>query len=205
VQVSERLSRAARAAGAVTVLSICLGACTSGLLGSGAPPTFDLTAPRITHQGGGSRAQLVVSEPTALSVLDSDRIVVRAGGDQMSHLANVQWSDRLPKLLQSRIVEAFESGSRLRAVGTPGDRLTADYQLVVEVRAFELSVVSGAVAQVEFSAKVIGDRGGRVVSAKVFRASVPAHSSAGPDAVLALDEAFHQVTTDMVHWAAHVV
>jgi cholesterol transport system auxiliary component len=173
--------------------------------GASALPTYDLTAPTATQARARSRGQLVIGEPSALSALDTDRIVVRAAGDQIEHLANAQWSDRLPRLLQSRIVQAFENANRLSAVGTPADRLNADYQLVTDVRAFELSVVSAPVAEVEIAAKVVSERAGRVVAARVFRASVPAGSSDARDAAIALDEAFHQVTTDLVEWASRVV
>ena len=158
----------------------------------------------MTKARGAGRGQLVVAEPTALSVLNTDRIVIRTQGE-IAYLSRAQWSDRLPRLVQSRIVEGFENGSRLRAVGTPGDKLAADYQLVTEVRAFHLSVASAPMAEVEISAKVVTDRGGRVLAAKVFRASVPAASTEGPDAVSALDEAFQRVITDLVVWASHVV
>ena len=158
----------------------------------------------MTKARGVGRGQLVVVEPTALSVLNTDRIVIRTQGE-IAYLSRAQWSDRLPRLVQSRIVEGFENGSRLRAVGTPGDKLAADYQLVTEVRAFHLSVASAPMAEVEISAKVVTDRGGRVLAAKVFRASVPAASTEGPDAVSALDEAFQRVITDLVAWASHVV
>jgi len=205
VTAVERSVRTIYVVGSTTMLSLWLAACAGGMLGSGAPPTYDLTAPHVAHAGSKSRGQLVVSEPTALSVLDSDRIVVRSAGDQVAHLANAQWSDRLPKLLQTRIVQAFEDASRLRAVGTPDERVSADYQLVTDVRAFEISVVSAPMAQVEISAKVVSDHGGRIVAARVFRASIPAHSSEGQDAAVALDEAFHQVTNDLVLWASKLV
>jgi cholesterol transport system auxiliary component len=190
---------------ALVASTLCVAACSTGVFGPDAVPTFDLTAPQPAHTETASRGQLVVSEPSALSILDSDRIVVRSAGDQVAHLANAQWSDRLPKLLQSRLVEALENAGRARAVGTPDDRFSADYQLVTELRAFEISVISVPVAQVEISAKVVSDRGGKIVASRVFRASVPARSSAGPDAVAALDEAFHQVVTALVQWAGHFV
>jgi cholesterol transport system auxiliary component len=195
-----RRSRAVRAAGWLA-LAFGLAACAGGQ----APPTFDLSAPQAYDRARGSpRGQLVVAEPTALSILNTDRIVVRTHGE-IAHLPRAQWSDRLPRLVQSRIVEAFESGSRLRAVGTPGDKLAADYQLVTDVRAFNVSVNSEPMAEVEISAKVVSDRGGRVLASKVFRASVPAASANGPDAVVALDEAFRQVISEMVAWASRVV
>jgi cholesterol transport system auxiliary component len=187
------------------VVAVSVGGC-SALTGGGAPPTYDLTAPNAAQsKSRAHHGQLVVSEPTALSVLDTDKILVRSAGDQIAHMASAQWSDRLPRLLQSRIVQAFENANRLTAVGTPSDRLTADFQLVTDVRAFELSVVSAPVAQVEIAAKVVSDRGGKVVAARVFRASIPATSTAAPDAALALDEAFHRVATEMVEWASRLV
>jgi len=199
VSVVRRGSRGARIA-AFVALALGLSAC-----GGQAPPTFDLSAPQpFAKARVSSRGQLVVVEPTALSVFNTDRIVVRTQGE-IAYLSRAQWSDRLPRLVQSRIVEGFENGSRLRAVGTPGDKLAADYQLVTDVRAFHVSVASEPMAEVEISAKVVSDRGGRVLGAKVFRASVPAASTEGPDAVNALDEAFRRVITDLVDWASHVV
>ena len=180
-------------------------ACALSACGGQAPPTFDLSAPQtLTKTRGAARGQLVVAEPTALSVLNTDRIVVRTQGE-IAYLSRAQWSDRLPRLVQSRIVEGFENGSRLRAVGTPGDKLAADYQLVTDVRAFHVSVASEPMAEVEISAKVVSDRGGRVLATKVFHASVPAASTEGPDAVVALDEAFQRVITELVAWASHLV
>jgi cholesterol transport system auxiliary component len=200
VSVLRWRSRAMRTA-ALLGFALALSACSGGQ----APPTYDLSAPQTLAKARGSaRGQLVVAEPTALSVLNTDRIVVRTQGE-IAYLSRAQWSDRLPRLVQSRIVEGFENGSRLRAVGTPGDKLAADYQLVTDVRAFHLSIASEPIAEVEISAKVVSDRGGRVLAAKVFRATVPAASTEGPDAVVALDEAFKRVITDLVAWASHEV
>jgi cholesterol transport system auxiliary component len=202
VRVVERRSRGMRTA-ALLALGLALAAC--GGMGGQAPPTFDLSAPQAPAKARGSgRGQLVVAEPTALSVLNTDRIVVRTQGE-IAYLSRAQWSDRLPRLVQSRLVEGFENGSRLRAVGTPGDKLAADYQLITEVRAFHVSVASAPTAEVEISAKLVSDRAGRVLASKTFRASVPAASTEGPDAVSALDEAFQRVITDLVAWASHAV
>jgi cholesterol transport system auxiliary component len=186
----------------LVLLALALAGCAT----STPVPTFDLTAPRnFPPHRGGTRGQLIVPEPTALAILDTERIVVRPGGDQVAQLSGAQWADRLPKLLQSRIVQAFENANRLRAVGRPGERIVADYQLVVDVRQFNLTVGSGAHAEVELSAKIVADRSGRIVAAEVFRASVPAQASEGDAAVHAIDVAFDRVATDMVLWAARKI
>lgn len=187
---------------AVMVLAVGLSACAST-----APiPTYDLTAPQqFPPLRGAMRGQLVVQEPTALAILDTDRIVVRPGEDQVAQLSDAQWVDRLPKLLQSRIVQAFENANRLRGVARPGDRIAPDYQLVVDVRQFALTVGTEAQGEVELSAKIVAERTGRIVAARIFRATVPAASSVGGDAVRAIDEAFGRVVVELVTWASRWV
>lgn len=147
-----------------------------------------------------------MAEPISLAVLESEKIVVRPPHGAVAHLSNAQWSDRLPKLLQARLVQAFENGSRLRTVSRPGERVFADFQLLTDVRAFQIAVGGDVpVAEVEISAKVVADRAGRIVAARIFRATVPAAAADGPGAVQALDEAFQRVAAELVQWASRVV
>lgn len=190
---------------AVPVLALSLSACAGLGLGSKPPPAYDLTAPHPARVARAARGQLVIPEPTAIAVLDSERIVVRPAPDEIATLADAQWMDRLPKLLQARLVTTFENARRLRAVGRPGDRITADYELVTDVRAFQLSVSSGAEAQVEIAAKIVAARSGRIVAARVFRAVVPSDSTQAPGAVRAIDEAFGEVAVHLVRWVTRVI
>lgn len=185
-------------------LAPVLAGCSS--LGSKAPPpTYELFAARdFPRHVGGGRGQLIVQEPTALSALDSDRIMVQLADGGIAQLPDAQWEDRLPKLLQARIVQSFENGHRLRAVGRPGDRLTADFQLVTDIRAFQISAV-GRTAEVEIAAKIVRDRTGRIGPAKVFKVSVPAEGTEGPAAIAAINAAFTRAATQMVLWASRYI
>ena len=105
----------------VQLLSACAG---------GPPPaTFDLTAPSNGVPGRPVHGQLVVSEPTASSPLDSDRIVVRTGPRSLALLKDTQWVNPLPHLMQSRLIQTFENDHLLRSVGYPGQGITADVVL----------------------------------------------------------------------------
>jgi cholesterol transport system auxiliary component len=190
---------------AALALFLAIAGCAG--LGTSAPPTFNLTAAQdFPRRSGPPRGQLIIGEPTALAILDSEKIVVRPAAGEFAYLGGAQWSDRLPKLLQARIVQSFENASRLRAVGRPGERLTADFQLVTDIRAFHVAVAeNGVFAEVEISAKVVVEKSGRIVAARVFRSTVPAASSEPPAAVAALDDAFHRVVIEMVLWAVRGV
>jgi len=184
--------------------ALMLGGCAS-VLGGGdkAIPTFDLTAPTgFTAPRAGS-GQLVISTPTALAVLDTEKIVVEPGPGQITYLDKAQWSDRLPALFQARLIEAFENGSRGRAVARPGDRIVADYLLLTDIRSFGIQTFNGgAEAVVEISAKIVRDNAGRIVAAKVFTARVPSAGTSGAEATIALDAASDKVFVDIVNWAS---
>ena len=187
--------------GGVLVRATLLGAAVLGMAAcSSAPvPTFDLTAPRRV---GTSRisGQLVVVEPSALQPLEAERILAKDRGGAVSYLGGAQWSDRLPRLIQARLIETFENGSRLKAVGRPGDGMTPDYQLTTEIRAFQLDAVAGQ-AFAEISAKLIDSKSGRTSAGRIFSARVPVTSPNGPEVAQALDAAMSRILVDIVQWA----
>ncbi|WP_244488857.1 ABC-type transport auxiliary lipoprotein family protein [Bosea sp. Leaf344] len=172
----------------------------SGCGGGATPTTFDLSAPSDFGRVGGSRAALVIAEPTTVQALDSDRIIVRDSTGALSFLGGAQWSDRVPKLVQTRLVQTFENASRIASVSRPGDRITPDVQLITDIRRFTIETASGA-AVVEITAKLVGDRNGQVQRARIFTASVPASAGDGAAAAQALDRALSQVLIQIVRWA----
>jgi cholesterol transport system auxiliary component len=188
------------------VLALMTSACAGlGIGGKDPVPAFNLRAPQELPRGGGIRGQLSIAEPTGVSVLDSERIVVRPSSNQIATLAGAQWSDRLPKLLQARILETFENSGRLRAVGRPGDQIAADYQLLIDVRAFQLTVLPQAVGEVEIAVKIVSGSSGRIVAGRVFRASTPAAGTDGPEAVAAIEASFQDVAVQLVRWVTRVI
>jgi cholesterol transport system auxiliary component len=188
------------------LLAVALGGCAGGgIVSKAPPPTYDLAAAKdFPHRSRPARGQLVIAEPGALAPYDSDKIVVRPVPGEAAQLGDAQWQERLPKLMQARIVQSFENASRLRAVGRPADKIATDFALVSEVRAFEISVTDSS-AVVEIAAKIVRERTGRIIAARVFRASVSAAAMQGTPAVDALNEAFSKVEKELVLWAAQQV
>ena len=58
---------------------------------------------------------------------------------------------------------------------------------------------------VEIAVKILNESSGRVVAARVFRASSPAAGTDGPQAVAAIDAAFQNVTAQMIGWVTRVI
>jgi cholesterol transport system auxiliary component len=181
------------AAGLTTVLAACMGA---------RPPiTYDLQPTRRTGpvQRRTSRT-IVVTEPQVIQTYDTERVVVRDGGGVLSYLPEAQWSDRLPRLIQTRLLQSFED-SQFPNIGRPTDQLQAEVALAMDVRAFELDVSTGN-AVVTMSARMIDDVNRRIISNRSFTGSVPLTSLNAAPAIAALDGALAQVIDQMMVWAA---
>lgn len=171
----------------------------AGCGGGSAPTTYDLSAPRDFGRIGGGGGVLIVAQPTAVQALDSDRLIVKDSSGALSFLGGAQWADRVPNLVQTRLIQTFENGSRIAAVGRPGERIVPHFQLNTDIRAFNIDAASGQ-AVVEITAKLIGDRTGKVQRAKLFSARVPAGAE-GAGAAQALDQALSQVLIQIARWA----
>jgi cholesterol transport system auxiliary component len=199
---SANITRAFRHLSVLGLSLTLLAGCSS----TASNDTFDLSinaGAAKTTQGQRNR-QLLIAEPTAVKALDSENIVVRLSPSEMQYLAKSQWSDRLPKLVQSKLVEAFEDTGRFGGVGRPGQGLAIDYQVASEIRTFEVLTTSRQ-AVVELSVKLINDRNGSVHSQKVFRSVAPISGSENANYVKALDAAFAAAARDIVSWSITVL
>ncbi len=193
-----RLRRLLSVTALVPALGLGLAACGSKAVND----TFDLTASvsEIATPASARNRQLLVADPSALKALDSEQILVRVSGAEIQYLSQSQWSDRLTRVVQSKLVEAFENTNRLGGVGKPGQGLAIDYQLITDVRAFEISAEGADRGVVEISAKLLNDRNGTVRAQRVFRAEVASSGTDNAAYVAALDRAFARVTADIVGW-----
>jgi cholesterol transport system auxiliary component len=165
---------------------------------AGAPNAiFDLTAPGQPSSPSGN-IQILVPEPTTVRALDTDRIAARPSAGQYAYLPGAVWSDRLPKLLQARLAQTIQNTGLVASASVPGQDIAIDYQLILDVRAFELGP-EGAVA--EFGFRILDDRSGRVVRSRVFRHVVAVDSARPAMVVWALDQAMDKTFVDAVTWA----
>ncbi|OBZ92360.1 ABC transporter [Pararhizobium polonicum] len=185
----------------IFVLAAALSACAS----KASNDTYSLSASPIIEGPSSTAKQILVPEPTALKALDSDQVVIRLSGSEIQYLAKSQWSDRLPKMVQAKLVQAFENTGKIGGVGKPGEGLAIDYQVITEIRSFEISTVGGNTAIVEIFAKILNDRNGTVGVQKAFRATMPVRGSGAPAFVTALDGAFAQVAADIVRWTLKAI
>lgn len=145
------------------------------------------------------KAQLVVPDPSALILFDSQKILIRSDAGTYANIDNAQWADNLPKLIQARLVQSFENAHQLGAVSRPLEQLTAEYRLELTIQSFQIADGPSPSAVVGLTARLVSDKGA-IAASRVFSASIAAKSAAAPDAVAALNQAFSQVAGEIVAW-----
>lgn len=202
-EVSVRVRGVPRFRDLAVMAALCFALAGCALLPGGGPApldTYELTA--VAPGGGTSRhgRQILIAQPSALKSLDSQNIVITTAPGSIEYLKGAQWADRLPRIVQVRLAETFQRSGKLGGVGLPGEGLAIDYQVLTEVRSFQVAVHGATAADVEIYVKLVDDRNGVVRASRDFTASQPV-TAAGNDAyVAALDQAFGAVADEIVRW-----
>lgn len=123
----------------ISASSFALAGC--GGLGLGPPDTPNtiyVIEPAIAAVPGGQPAPwaLAVNIPVALDSIDTRRIVLVKSDATLDYYANAAWPDRVPILVQTALLAAFQASSRVPSVARIQDALHADYELSSEIRDF---------------------------------------------------------------------
>jgi ABC-type uncharacterized transport system auxiliary subunit len=117
---------------------------------------------------------------------------------------DAQWSDSLPKLLQAKVIQSLENAGFLQAVVRPAPDVAADYQLLLDIRSFQLVLSPEPQAHVEFAAKLL-DENGRIVAGRILRASATVRATDAPAVAAGLNEAFGRAVTELVLWVSDFI
>jgi phospholipid/cholesterol/gamma-HCH transport system substrate-binding protein len=177
------------------------------MTGGGAPAqkiTYDLRAPQDLGPASKTvKGQLAVPEPTAVAMLQTQRILFSQAQDYPG-FADAMWADSIPKLLQARLIESFENYDIAHAPLHTGDIGQSDFQLLVDIRRFRISVDSEPVAEIGLSARII-DKEGKLIASRLFEESEKFDQVAPPAAVAAFSKAFGRIAKSMIAWTVQAL
>jgi ABC-type uncharacterized transport system auxiliary subunit len=137
-----------------------------------------------------------------LSLLDSDRIQSIGANGAYVALADGQWSDLLPKVVQIKLLRSFEDTGLFAGVGRALEGPPGDFQLVIDIRKFH--VTPSLSAEVELGSKLV-DGKGRVLATRVLRASASADALRAAAVASALEQAFGRVGDELVTWVTRAI
>jgi len=146
--------------------------------------------------------QLVIPEPTTVVLFDTQRILFSPANDQ-AEFANAQWADTIPRLLQARLIQSFENYDIAHAPLRSADGVEAEYQLLIDIREFQVVASAQPTAKIAFSARLL--KQGKVVAARLFSASQAVDKVDPPAVVAAFDTAFAGVAKELIAWTVQTL
>jgi phospholipid/cholesterol/gamma-HCH transport system substrate-binding protein len=174
---------------------------TGGAAAAGKLPIYTLNAvtgfPPLDKP---QRGEIVIPEPSALMSLSSDKILIARDGSVGASIENAQWSDNLPILFQTKLIESFENSKYFATVSRPIMGLEANEQIVTELRDFRIVTEPEPAAVVSYSAKILS--GIRLSASRLFEARVPISETDGAAATAGLNAAFDKTVRELVAWTA---
>lgn len=146
--------------------------------------------------------QLVVPRPNASALVDSPRIAVRPVPGELQVYKGAVWTQPAPEIVQDAVVHGFEDSGRIQGVARPGEGISADYQLQLDIRRFDSDYGADGTpaATIEIGAKLVAGDSNQVVAAKLFRHTAPAAATDIGHVAAAFEQALGSATGAIVGW-----
>jgi phospholipid/cholesterol/gamma-HCH transport system substrate-binding protein len=146
------------------------------------------------------KEQLVLPTPTTILQLDTQRFL-STPNKELAGFAGAQWADSIPKMLQIKLIQSFENydvdHAPLRAADNPG----TTFQLLIDIRSFQISTDPELTAEIGFSARIL-NKDGQVVASRLFAQRKKIDKPDPAAAVAAFDGAFGSIATELITWTA---
>lgn len=190
----------------IVLLAACALAGCSGILPKPAPPPalYRLTAASdFPSAASVSPLQLQIETPAAEAALDTTRIALSRSPTTLDYFADAAWTDRLPVVLAARLVDSFENAHRLVVLAGAAEA-HSDAVLTVALRHFEAEYGAAGPPRwrIELTASLVSVADGKVIATRTFAGAADAAQNDMPAIVVAADQAWRGVASDIVTWSA---
>lgn len=169
----------------------------AGCVGGHEPPRKFSLRPLPALDNSGPSWSLGIDVPQALKGLDTERIAIKSGPNELKYYADADWIDLAPEMVQMVLVRSFQNHTRLD-VGTRGLGVgQPDFLLSSYLQDFQAETGGGG--QVTLVASLSPATRRKIVRTKSFQAEI--RSDDHIDAIVsAFEEALHRVATDLIAW-----
>jgi cholesterol transport system auxiliary component len=167
------------------------------------PKLYVLTPNFVAVPGAPVPWALSVQTPDSTAGLDSERIVISRPPAGLDFYADAAWSDRVPMLVQTALVEAFERSGRIASVARDSAGTRTDLILNIDLRSFEARFDAGEGAPlgvVRLGVRLIAAGSRRIVGTTEITKEVRASANTVDAAVAAVTMAFSAVLAALVPW-----
>jgi cholesterol transport system auxiliary component len=147
--------------------------------------------------------QLLIDLPLSPAGLDTARIALTRSAVSIDYFADAAWTDRVPLLVQTALVQSFENSRTITAIDRESVGLRADFILKPEIRHFEAvydSPNGPPEVWVEINVRLVNPSDREVVAQTSVEERRGASANDVPSIVMAFDDALGAVMKDIVVW-----
>jgi cholesterol transport system auxiliary component len=183
-----------------------LPACAAINLASREPPQLYALTPKSTFDADIpdlGRVRVQVEPPTAAAGLNTARIALKPTPTTLQYFAGATWIEVLPIMVQTLLIESFETTGSVEPVASAAVGIRSDWALRLYIREFQAEYVAPDTppsVRVRLQPRLL--RLPRRTEAGVtdVESTQPAASTSLDDIVLAMDEALGTAMRDTVEW-----
>jgi cholesterol transport system auxiliary component len=183
--------------------TLALAACAS-LTGKREP--FTTYAPHFTPPATAPDTkavawQLAIDTPLASDTLNSARMLVMPTPGAIETYKSGRWSDTVPVLLRTLLIDAFQTSNRITGVGAVSSGLHGDFMLSVDLYAFETQYRDGAPhAVIRLNAKLTDEATNRITASRMFEADAPVSGTDAASAAAAIQTTLDSLLPQIMAW-----
>lgn len=198
-----RLQRCLRPA--LLATSLLLAGCSSLIGGPRETPTIYAPEParRVDPSWPAVDWSLALARSGEAQMEDGPRIVVSPVPGELQVYRGALWARTPAEMVQDAVLRTLEDSGKLPLVARQGSGLSADYRLLLEVRAFRAEYAGSALpaAVVEVNATLLHLRDQSVAGSRNFRQSQPATGVAVAEVADAFSQALAGLSHDVAGWS----
>jgi cholesterol transport system auxiliary component len=182
-----------------------LPGCTGIIPGTGEGPQLYVLTPKTTFAPDLPKVdwQLLVDVPIAPAEIDTDRIVLQRTPYTVDRFANAAWPDRAPLMVQTLLVESFESTGKITAIARESVGLRADYVLKPELRKFTAvydTPTGGPLASIILNVRLVKMPARAIIAQQTFDSRERARQNEMEAIIEAFDVALGKVLKRTIEW-----
>ena len=198
-----RLQRCLRPA--LLATSLLLAGCSSLIGGPRETPTIYAPEParRVDPSWPAVDWSLALARSGEAQMEDGPRIVVSPVPGELQVYRGALWARTPAEMVQDAVLRTLEDSGKLPLVARQGSGLSADYRLLLEVRAFRAEYAGSVLpaAVVEVNATLLHLRDQSVAGSRNFRQSQPATGVAVAEVADAFSQALAGLSHDVAGWS----
>lgn len=188
----------------VAALAMMLDACS--ILPKAEAPQIYLLPSSTTEAAPHSSVlpqSLRIVTPHAPRALDNNRIAVVPKDNVITSYQGARWSDRAPRLLRDRLLDAFRTNGRFAALSSDEAQLQSDLELAGDLRTFQTEYVQGApVVVIRYEGQLVSGRSRKILATRRFDIRQPVAGKEVPQVVTAFGQATDQLAAQVIAWVA---